>query len=140
MFDNDVRNATMNFYTPLYLDRDFDHDGLNDLITVHGGDPIRQPRRSSHVSTLVIPAGVITDAAVRLAGEVLLVSARTGKLLNLSIVPDRMESYYSPQLLKRSSKEEYVLIGTGGETHGGGLYAFDLNCFAKYCSSPVNDL
>jgi len=48
-----------------------------------------------------------------------------------------MESYYSPQLLQRSSHEEYILIGTGGETHGGGLYAFDLKCFTKPCSSPV---
>jgi hypothetical protein len=48
-----------------------------------------------------------------------------------------MESYYSPQLLQRSSTEEYVLIGTGGETHGGGLYALDLKCFTTQCSNPV---
>lgn len=77
------------------------------------------------------------DEKVRLAGEVLLVSARTGQLLNVSYVPDRMESYYSPQLLQRSKSEQYVLVGTGGETHGGGLYAFDLNCFRKTCSEPV---
>lgn len=84
------------------------------------------------------------DETVRLAGEVLLISAKTGRLLNVSFVPDRMESYYSPQLLQRSTTEQYVLVGTGGETHGGGLYAFDLNCFTKYCSQPVgrhfNDL
>ncbi|CAF1092421.1 unnamed protein product [Rotaria sp. Silwood1] len=118
-FDNDVRHTTMNFYTPLYLKKDFDNDGLNDIITIHGGDPIRKPHDT-----------------VRLAGEVLLISAKTGKLLNVSIVPDQMESYYSPQLLQRSSTEEYILIGTGGETHGGGLYAFDLKCFTIYCSSP----
>ena len=44
MFDNDVRSTTMNFYTPLYLKKDFDNDGLDDIITVHGGDPIRKPR------------------------------------------------------------------------------------------------
>jgi hypothetical protein len=48
-----------------------------------------------------------------------------------------MESYYSPQLFQRSSNEEYILIGTGGETHGGSLYAFDLKCFTNYCSEPV---
>ncbi len=48
-----------------------------------------------------------------------------------------MESYYSPQFFKRSSHEEYILIGTGGETHGGGLYAFDLKCFTIQCSTPV---
>ncbi|CAF5140595.1 unnamed protein product, partial [Rotaria magnacalcarata] len=119
-FDNDVRIATMNFYTPLYLNKDFDNDGLNDLVTIHGGDPIRKPHDT-----------------VRLAGEVLLVSAKTGKLLNVSIVPDKMESYYSPQLLQRSAEEEYILVGTGGETHGGGLYALDVKCFSIQCSSPV---
>jgi len=34
----------MNFYTPLYLKKDFDNDGFDDLITIHGGDPIRKPR------------------------------------------------------------------------------------------------
>jgi hypothetical protein len=34
----------MNFYTPLYLDEDYDSDGLADLVTVHGGDPTRKPR------------------------------------------------------------------------------------------------
>lgn len=34
----------MNFYTPLYLNKDFDNDGINDIITIHGGDPIRKPR------------------------------------------------------------------------------------------------
>ena len=67
----------------------------------------------------------------------LLISTKTGKLLNISIVPDRMESYYSPQLLKRSAKEEYILIGTGGETHGGALYALNLKCFTEYCATPV---
>ncbi|CAF0995646.1 unnamed protein product [Adineta steineri] len=118
-FDNEVRSTTMNFYTPLYLKKDFDNDGFNDIITIHGGDPIRKPHD-----------------IVKLAGEVLLISTKTGKLLNVSIVPDRMESYYSPQLLQRSSNEEYILIGTGGETHGGGLYAFDLKCFTIQCSSP----
>lgn len=56
----------------------------------------------------------------------------------MSTVPDKMESYYSPQLIQRSANEEYILIGTGGETHGGGLYAFDLKCFTIYCSEPVN--
>ncbi len=44
MFDNDIRSTTMNFYTPLYLKKDFDNDGFDDLITIHGGDPIRKPR------------------------------------------------------------------------------------------------
>lgn len=34
----------MNFYTPLYLNEDYDSDDLSDLVTVHGGDPTRKPR------------------------------------------------------------------------------------------------
>jgi hypothetical protein len=129
----------MNFYTPLYLNKDYDDDNLADLITIHGGDPIRKPR----IFTLNIPVffwskyRYFLDDTIRLSGEVLLISAKTGKLLNVSIVPDQMESYYSPQLLQRSSTEEYILIGTGGETHGGGLYAFNLKCFTTQCSNPV---
>ncbi|CAF4328458.1 unnamed protein product, partial [Rotaria magnacalcarata] len=36
-----------------------------------------------------------------------------------------------------SAEEEYILVGTGGETHGGGLYALDVKCFSIQCSSPV---
>jgi hypothetical protein len=51
-----------------------------------------------------------------------------------------MESYYSPQLFQRSTDEEYILIGTGGETHGGGLYAFDLKCFTTQCVEPYKKI
>ena len=77
------------------------------------------------------------DDTVRLAGELLLISSKTGRLLNVSFVPDQMESYYSPQLLRRSSSEQYILVGTGGETHGGGLYAFNVRCWKRLCASPV---
>lgn len=128
----------MNFYTPLYLNEDYDQDGLSDLVTIHGGDPARKPRTfffSKHFLWIIFN---YSDEKVRLEGEILLISSRTGQLLNVSIVPDQMESYYSPQLLRRSEKEEFILIGTGGETHGGGLYAFDFKCWKRYCSSPVN--
>ena len=92
---------------------------------------------SKKIFFLFIQYRCLLDDTVRLAGEVLLISAKTGKLLNVSIVPDLMESYYSPQLLQKSSDEEYILIGTGGETHGGGLYAFNLRCFTSLCSDPV---
>ena len=127
----------MNFYTPLYLKKDFDNDGLDDLITIHGGDPIRKPRIFKIKILSFNQYRCLLDDTVRLAGEVLLISSKTGKLLNISIVPDRMESYYSPQLLQKSSDEVYILIGTGGETHGGGLYAFNLRCFTSLCSNPV---
>lgn len=133
----------MNFYTPLYLNEDYDQDGLADLVTIHGGDPARNPRKINPFLFFLLMRRTellaSVDEKVRLAGEILLISARTGQLLNVSIVPDQMESYYSPQLLQRSATEAYILIGTGGETHGGGLYAFDFKCWKQYCSSPVFD-
>ena len=138
VFDNDARSTTMNFYTPLYLNKDYDRDGLPDMVTVHGGDPTRNPRKCPRDGKASIVLSITVDEKVRLAGELLLISSRTGRLMNVSVVPDRMESYYSPQLLKRSSTEEFILVGTGGETHGGGLYAFDVSCFTRSCSSPVS--
>ncbi|CAF0764320.1 unnamed protein product [Didymodactylos carnosus] len=117
-FDNEVRSEKMNFYTPLYI-HDVDHDGLDDIVTVHGGDPTRNPHEK-----------------VRIPGEILLVSSKSGQLLNVSIVPDKMESYYSPQLITRKKGEQFILIGTGGETHGGGLFAFNLQCFTSRCNEP----
>jgi hypothetical protein len=43
----------MNFYTPLFLNKDFDNDGLDDIITVHGGDPIRKPRMFNILSNKI---------------------------------------------------------------------------------------
>lgn len=126
----------MNFYTPLYLDDDYDFDGTNDLVTIHGGDPTRSPRKLIS-STQYLKSIVMLDERVRLSAEMLLISSRTGQLINFTIVPDQMESYYSPQLFRRSNEEKFVLIGTGGETHGGGLYAFDVQCWNRFCSKPV---
>jgi hypothetical protein len=127
----------MNFYTPLYLNEDFDRDGLPDLVTIHGGDPTRKPRLLLTVVRMSIIV-IDLDENVRLAGEILLVSTRTGRILNVTLVPDQMESYDSPQLIRRSPTEDYILIGTGGETHAGGLYAFDFRCWRRSCASPVN--
>lgn len=52
---------TSNFYTPLLLPVDVDEDGVNDVITMHGGDPLRKP----------------TDR-VRIPARLLVLSARTG--------------------------------------------------------------
>jgi hypothetical protein len=62
---------TSNFYTPLLISVDVDEDGLNDLIVMHGGDPLRKP----------------TDR-IRISARLLLLSARTGKtfLVNICVL------------------------------------------------------
>ncbi|CAG2116501.1 unnamed protein product [Medioppia subpectinata] len=73
---------------------------------IHGGDPLRKPNERT-----------------RLAGRLLIMSAKTGTIISWSLVPDKSESYYSPQLLVHPDSTLLILYGTGGETHAGALYA-----------------
>ncbi|XP_077484241.1 uncharacterized protein LOC144094190 [Amblyomma americanum] len=98
-----------NMYTAQNI-RDVDADGTPDLLVAHGGDPLREPGAGSG----------------RLAGRLLVVSGRSGRLLSWAAVPDGRESYYSPQLLLHPDGSELVLFGTGGETHGGSLWSLPL--------------
>ncbi|KAL3215629.1 hypothetical protein MRX96_000245 [Rhipicephalus microplus] len=86
-----------NMYTAQHI-RDVDDDGTADLLIAHGGDPLREP-------------GAPSD---RLAGRLLVVSGRSGKLLSWAMVPDSRETYYSPQLMLYPDGTELVLFGTGG--------------------------
>jgi hypothetical protein len=56
----------------------------------------------------------------------MIVSGKTGEVLQWVGTPDQKESYYSPQLLTQPDGSDYVLFGTGGETHGGSLYVLSL--------------
>ncbi|XP_075550002.1 protein FAM234B [Dermacentor variabilis] len=98
-----------NMYTAQHM-RDVDADGTPDLLVAHGGDPLREP-------------GAPSD---RLAGRLLVVSGRSGRLLSWAMVPDGRETYYSPQLMLYPDGTELVLFGTGGETHGGSLWSLPL--------------
>ncbi|RWS02090.1 PQQ-like domain containing protein [Dinothrombium tinctorium] len=103
-------SETSNFYTPLYVSKDIDEDGKQDLVLMHGGDPLRRPTEE-----------------VRLPARLIVVSAKTGIILSWSIVPDKAESYYSPQEIKDQNGNSQILFGTGGETHPGSLYLINLN-------------
>lgn len=52
---------TASFYTPLFIPRDVDGDGVRDLVAMHGGDPLRKPSDRN-----------------RLAARLLVVSAQKG--------------------------------------------------------------
>ncbi|KAM7290009.1 hypothetical protein ISCGN_030137 [Ixodes scapularis] len=97
-----------NMYTAQLI-RDVDADDVPDFVVAHGGDPLKEP-----------------GSQVRLAGRLLVVSGRSGRVLRWSLVPDRRESYYSPQLLRQPDGTEVLLFGTGGETHGGSLWRLRL--------------
>ncbi|KAI1309010.1 hypothetical protein HDE_00313 [Halotydeus destructor] len=101
---------TSNFYTPLIVKYDFDHDGLTDLVVMHGGDPLRKPGAKHHMTA-----------------KLMVISSKTGDILSWSEVPDKAESYYSPQLLTRPDGQQVVLFGTGGETQPGSLWVISLH-------------
>ncbi|CAG7820626.1 unnamed protein product [Allacma fusca] len=103
--DNVARNPMMNIYTPQFI-RDLDGDGIVDVVAIHGGDPLAE-----------------IDSPTRLPGRIVLLSGKDGSVLQWVTTPDQRESYYSPQVLTHGQDgSDYLLFGTGGETHGGGLY------------------
>ncbi|XP_064472122.1 uncharacterized protein LOC135386243 [Ornithodoros turicata] len=106
--DEEARINTSNVYTPQYI-HDVDTDGVPDLVVVHGGDPLKEP-----------------GSRTRLVGRLMVVSGRHGRILRWVPVPDRRESYYSPQVLQHPDGTQLVLFGTGGETHGGSLWCIRL--------------
>ena len=74
----------------------------------------------------------IAGSLTRLPGRILIFSGKTGEVLQFVGTPDQKESYYSPQILTREQDgSDFVLFGTGGETHGGGLYVILLSDLYK---------
>ena len=99
-----------NFYYPLII-RDLDGDGVRDLVNVHGGDVTYRP-----------------DDLDRSPGFLLVVSGRTGQqLTSAMLMPDGRETYMSPVLFNIDGDTEVVLIGSGGETVPGSLWAVTMD-------------
>lgn len=107
-----------NFFTPA-VTRDVNRDGVDDVVAVYGGNDTRMPN----------------DA--RDPGYIALLSGADGAVLKVYASPDRSEMYASPVVYERSDGTEWVVIGTGGETHGGAAYRapvaslFDGTFFAR---------
>ncbi|ESP00009.1 hypothetical protein LOTGIDRAFT_113097 [Lottia gigantea] len=103
----------MNFYTPQFI-ADIDGDKVSDILQIHGGDPLQDP-----------------GSKYRLSGNIMLFSGKTGQVIKTIGVPDKKESYYSPQIYSQKDGTQIVLFGTGGETHGGSLWRITLNHLIK---------
>ena len=128
----------MNVYTPQFV-RDLNADGVPDVVAIHGGDPLAEAGAISkflllflwNESTFLV-CYLIAGSLTRLPGRILIFSGKTGEVLQFVGTPDQKESYYSPQVLTREQDgSDYVLFGTGGETHGGGLYVILLSDLYK---------
>jgi len=100
------RRSLWNFYNPIVLPVDVDHDHMNDILISHGGNP-------------TIPSNVHE----REAGCLIIISSRNGNQIGEPFwMPDGKETYMSPVLYGNST----ILFGTGGETVPGGLYSISL--------------
>lgn len=91
-----------NFNTSVLVG-DLDGDGVQDLLTVQGGE--------------VIDEGITV-------GRLYQISGRTGRILKSVEVPDRREIYSTPAYLS-GKKHALLYIGTGGERIPGHMMALD---------------
>uniref|UniRef100_A0A1X7TXJ2 FAM234A/B beta-propeller domain-containing protein n=1 Tax=Amphimedon queenslandica TaxID=400682 RepID=A0A1X7TXJ2_AMPQE len=107
-----------NYYYPL-ITKDFDKDGVPDIIVTHGGDPFYSDTEKK-----------------RTPGFLAVISGATGQGLSRRIIiPDNHETYSSPVLYRSSDNIELVLFGSGGETIPGSLWALTLSSLEDHVAS-----
>lgn len=98
-----------NFYTAQFIP-DVDGDLIPDLLLANGGDhslPLWETNRPP--------------------GHLMVVSALTGDLIAMAVVPDSNETYCSPLVIDlQGDGNLWVLYGTGGESLGGSFYVVPL--------------
>jgi hypothetical protein len=98
-----------NFYTAQFIP-DADGDLIPDLLLANGGDhslPLWETNRPP--------------------GHLMVVSALTGDLIAMAVVPDSNETYCSPLVIDlQGDGNLWVLYGTGGESLGGSFYVAPL--------------
>ena len=116
-FANDpiLRYAHFNFNNSVLVP-DQNNDGVADLLTINGGNPLALP--NSEID--------------RYPGVLMLFDSKTGNILAADTMPDRKESYMTPLCFSQpGSKELSLLFGTGGETIEGKLYLTSLSQLLK---------
>ena len=105
-----LRHARFNFNNCLVVP-DQDGDGLNDILTVNGGNSMADPHSKVN----------------RFAGVMMIVNSKTGNIIAADTMPDGGESYMSPIMFRQSNESDYTIVfGTGGETMDGSLYRIAL--------------
>jgi hypothetical protein len=86
---------------------DQNNDGVADLLTINGGNALAQPNTTKD----------------RYPAVLMLLDSKTGNVIAADTMPDGKESYITPLCFSQpSSKEVFILFGTGGETIDGNLY------------------
>ncbi len=102
----------LNFYSPQFIP-DQNGDGEEDLLTTFGGFVYAH-----------------SDDHNRPSGQLLVLDALTGKVINQAYAPDGKEIYTSPVIYDfKNGKGLSIIFGTGGETISGNLYLVALDEF-----------
>lgn len=110
-----------NYYYPLITTKDFDKDGVFDIIATHGGDPLYPD-----------------DYKERTPGFLVIVSGSTGQQISEHILtPDNRETYSSPVIYKLPDQKELVLFGSGGETISGSLWAITMDSLQDHVTQYI---
>ena len=107
-FRNDpiMQYARFNFNSSVLVS-DQNNDGIEDLLTINGGNALARPYAS----------------ADRYPGVLMLLDDKTGNVLAADTMPDGKESYMTPLCFSQPGKRAlHILFGTGGETIDGSLY------------------
>jgi outer membrane protein assembly factor BamB len=109
--DSILKYARYNFNNSILVP-DQNNDGLQDLITVNGGNSLANP--NSEVN--------------RFPAVLMLFDSKTGQVLAADTMPDGKESYMSPLCFAQPNSQDYTIVfGTGGETISGNLYVAKLS-------------
>jgi len=108
--DSILKHARFNFGNSVLVP-DQNGDGIDDLLTINGGNAGAAPNTEKD----------------RYPGVLLLFDARTGDVLAADTMPDGKETYMSPVCFAQpGDKDRTIVMGTGGETIGGNLYVTSL--------------
>lgn len=101
-----LKYAHFNFNNSIIVP-DQNNDGLDDLLTINGGNARANPY--SEVD--------------RYPGVLMLLDSETGNVIAADTMPDGKESYMTPLCFSQpGSNELFIVFGTGGETIDGNLY------------------
>lgn len=109
--DSILQYARFNFNNSVLVP-DQNNDGLQDLLTVNGGNSLAYPNSEEN----------------RFPGVLILFDSKTGNIIASDTMPDGKESYMSPLCFAQPGTKEYkIIFGTGGETISGNLYMAKLS-------------
>lgn len=109
--DSILKHARFNFNNSVLVP-DQNGDGLQELLTVNGGNSQAEPYKE-------------TD---RYPGVLMLFDSKNGNILAADTMPDGGESYMSPLCFSQPGSNDFqIVFGTGGETIDGNLYVAHLS-------------